>query len=118
MTNQNEQVKPLSLEDRKKLYEARLANVRQEFAQLQTRGAELEAMERELMGALVVVNELLAPEQADAGNKSAEADSVANPEDQKTKAPEKVTSINRKAKKASAWRNGKEENNRLERAIA
>ena len=60
MNNQNEQVKPLSLEDRKKLYEARLASVRQEFANVQQRAAELQAMERELMGALAVVNEFLA----------------------------------------------------------
>lgn len=83
MNNQNEQVKPLSLEDRKKLYEARLASVRQEFANVQQRAAELQAMERELMGALAVVNEFLA-EQADAGNKSAETDSVASPENAAT----------------------------------
>ena len=84
MNNQNEQVKPLSLEQRKNLYEARLASVRQEFANVQQRATELQAMERELMGALTVVNELLAPEQADANNKSAEPGSAANPKNAAT----------------------------------
>jgi len=104
MNNQNEQVKPLSLEDRKKLYEARLASVRQEFANIQQRAAELQAAERELMGALTVVNEFLA-EQADANNKSTEADSVANPENaatEETKESVKSNVREMKSRKKSA----------------